>query len=106
MIGTFTIDLEAETTIEKVAVGVMENQGQGIYYPVKIVVFLSDDNKQFNKAGTYERDFQQNGYAVLSDFLITFEKQKARYVKIAVTNLGSPPKGGDAWLFIDEILID
>lgn len=104
--ATFTIDLEAETTIEKVAVGVMENQGQGIYYPVKIVVFLSDDNKQFNKAGTYERDFQQNGYAVLSDFLITFEKQKARYVKIAVTNLGSPPKGGDAWLFIDEILID
>ncbi|MFK8300869.1 family 20 glycosylhydrolase [Capnocytophaga canimorsus] len=103
--ASFVVDLEESILIENVLLGVMENQGQGIYYPTQVAVSLSQDGKKYTPVGTFNRAFEKNGYAVITDFEIKFAPQKARFVKIKVTNLGNPPKGGDAWLFIDEVSI-
>ncbi|MDO4783438.1 MAG: glycoside hydrolase family 20 protein [Capnocytophaga felis] len=99
------IDLEENTEIEKVIVGAMENQGSGIYFPTKIELSVSSDGKNYIKINEISHPHTSNGYAVLKDFKFEFEKQKARFVKLEVQNLAHPPKGGDAWLFIDEIQI-
>ncbi|MFK8268562.1 glycoside hydrolase family 20 protein [Capnocytophaga cynodegmi] len=99
------IDLEEDTEIEKVIVGAMENQGSGIYFPTKIDLLVSVDGKNYTKIGEVSHPHTSNGYAVLKDFKFDFEKQKARFVKLEIQNLGHPPKGGDSWMFIDEIQI-
>ncbi|MFK8274903.1 family 20 glycosylhydrolase [Capnocytophaga cynodegmi] len=99
------IDLEEDTEIEEVIVGAMENQGSGIYFPTKIDLLVSVDGKNYTKIGEATHPHTSNGYAVLKDFKFDFEKQKARFVKLEIQNLGHPPKGGDSWMFIDEIQI-
>ncbi|MDO5105211.1 beta-N-acetylhexosaminidase [Capnocytophaga sp.] len=99
------IDLEEVAEIEKVVLGAMENQGSGIYFPVKITLLLSSDGKNYVKAGEINRPYASNGYTLLQDFAFEFEKQKVRFIKLEIQNLAHPPKGGDAWLFIDEVQV-
>jgi hexosaminidase len=100
------IDLEKETSISEVTVGSMENQGPGIYYPIKIEVFVSLNGKDYKHVGNVERAYAKNPGSELKEFKIEFSAQKAQYVKVIATNLKNTPEGGDTWLFIDEILID
>nr|WP_155285244.1 family 20 glycosylhydrolase [Capnocytophaga felis] len=103
--ASVVIDLEENTEIEKVIVGAMENQGSGIYFPTKIELSVSSDGKNYIKINEISHPHASNGYAVLKDFNFEFEKQKVRFVKLEIQNLGHPPKGGDSWMFIDEIQI-
>lgn len=101
-----TIDLEGINKVSKVVIGTMENQGSGIYYPIKLEVMGSEDGKNFVSVGSIERAYKNNGYAELKEFEITFKEQLFRYIKVKGTNLGHPPHGGDSWLFVDEIIIE
>lgn len=103
--ATITLDLGQTTPVEKVVVGAMENQGSGIYFPVEITVFTSTDNKNFTQVAQIQWAFQNNGYAELKDFSLEFPSAQAQYIKLKIKNLAHPPKGGDAWLFIDEIQV-
>lgn len=100
-----TVDLEKPTEISSVAVGAMENQPSGIYYPKKIEVSVSEDGKNFTKVGELERDFKNNGYTELEDFKVEFNAQKARLIRINVSNLAHPPTGGSAFMFLDEVIV-
>jgi len=100
------IDLEKPTSIGKITVGSMENQGSGIYYPKRIEVFISDDGKRFRRVGKIDRPYAKNSVSELNDFIINFETQQAKYVKVKATNLRRTPSGGSVWLFIDEILVE
>ncbi|MFK5973454.1 MAG: beta-N-acetylhexosaminidase [Flavobacteriaceae bacterium] len=101
-----SIDLGAAIDIEKVSVGSMENQGSGIYYPVKIEILLSSDGKAFTSVGLIDRAFKVNGMSEIKDFEIAFDKQSARYVKIKARNLDSVRTVGGSWLFVDEIVVE
>lgn len=100
------IDLENPEEISRVTVGAMENQGPDIYYPVAVEVYLSNDGTSFKQAGKINRPYANNGGASLKDFIITFEPQNARFVKVMAKNLDISPSGGNAWLFIDEVVVD
>lgn len=100
------IDMETPTEIGRISVGTLENQGSGIYFPIKIDVFLSDDGKTYKKGGTIKRDFVANNNSELKDFVINLKKQTTRYIKVMATNLGTPPTGGGSWMFIDEIVVE
>ena len=100
-----TVDLEKPVEISSVAVGAMENQPSGIYYPKKIEISVSEDGKSFTTVGELHRDFQTNGYTKLEDFKVEFNVQKARFIKINVSNLAHPPTGGSAFMFLDEVIV-
>lgn len=100
------IDLESPVEISKVTVGAMENQGPDIYYPVAVEVYLSDDGTSFKQVGKIDRPYANNGGASLKDFIISFDPQQAQYVKVIAKNLDVSPTGGNAWLFIDEIVVE
>ncbi len=103
--ASVVVDLEEETDIRQVVLGTMENQGSGIYFPTKISLYTSSDGKKYTKIKEINRPYATNGYIKLHDFTFDFEPHKARFVRLDVQNLGHPPKGGDAWLFIDEIQV-
>ena len=100
------IELDEPTSVNKVSVGAMENQGPGIYYPIKIEAFVSNDGKNFKSIGKVERPYAKNSASELKDFIIKFEEQQTKYVKVIATNLSKTPSGGSVWLFIDEILVE
>ena len=100
------IDLESPTQLEKISVGALENQGSGIYFPIQVEVFLSDDGKTFRSAGSVKREYAANNGSELKDFVIEIGKQTARYIKVKATNLGTAPAGGGSWMFIDEVVVE
>lgn len=100
------IDLESPTELEKISVGALENQGSGIYFPIQVEVFLSDDGKTFRIAGSVKREYAANNGSELKDFVIEIGKQTARYIKVKATNLGTAPTGGGSWMFIDEVVVE
>lgn len=99
------VDLAGPTSISRVTVGSMENQGSGIYFPLEVEILISQDGKNYKSTGKINRDFKPNGNPELKEFEITFRVQETRFVKVKIDNLGNPPTGGSAWLFIDEIII-
>ncbi|MBG6130311.1 hexosaminidase [Aquimarina sp. EL_43] len=100
------IDLKKEDTINQVIVGSMEHQGPGIYFPVAIEVFTGIDRKDFKKVGEVKRSYADNATIELKDFKVNVEEHTARFIKVKIRNLKENPRGGDTWLFVDEILIN
>lgn len=102
---TMTMDLGEVKEIHQIKVGSMENQGSGIYFPIGGQVWVSENGKDYISVGKFSRPYQADGFAKLVDFNFDFAPTKARYIKVFMDNLGEAPKGGDSWLFIDEILV-
>jgi len=101
-----TIDLEEDKTISQVIIGSMENQRNGIYYPTHISVMVSSDGENYTEINKIERAYKVNKEPKLKDFVINFEEQKAKYVKLEATFSKKETDVKEVWLFIDEILIN
>ena len=102
---TLTLDLEQATEVREVRIGAMDAQASGIYFPIEFIVSLSNDGKNYREVATHNEPCVVRGKATLKDFVLKFSPTEARYIKLTLKNVKTPPKGGDAWLFIDEILV-
>ena len=102
---TLTLDLDQNTNISEVRIGAMDYQAAGIYFPIKFEVAISTDGKNYREVATHNEPCVVRGKPSLKDFILKFNSQEARYIKITLKNVKTPPKGGDAWLFIDEVLV-
>ena len=102
---TLTLDLGETTAVSEVRIGAMDAQSSGIYFPERLTVALSADGKNYREVAAQEEPCTIKGKPSLKDFVLKFDPQSTRYLQIQLKNVKTPPKGGDAWLFIDEILI-
>ena len=107
------VDLQAEKEISSVSVGTYLVPGDYIFGLTGLEIYVSDDGKKFNKIAsksipTLEKGSKNN---VLKRDEITFDKTKARYVRIVGKNTPVLPKwhpgaGKKTFLFLDEIAIN
>ena len=102
---TLTLDLGETTEVSEVRIGAMDAQSSGIYFPERLTVALSADGKNYREVAAQEEPCTIKGKPSLKDFVLKFDTQSTRYLQIQLKNVKTPPKGGDAWLFIDEILV-
>ena len=102
---TLTLDLGETTEVSEVRIGAMDAQSSGIYFPERLMVALSADGKNYREVAAQEEPCTIKGKPSLKDFVLKFDPQSTRYLQIQLKNVKTPPKGGDAWLFIDEILV-
>ena len=102
---TLTLDLGETTEVSEVRIGAMDAQSSGIYFPERLTVALSGDGKNYREVAAQEEPCTIKGKPSLKDFVLKFDPQSTRYLQIQLKNVKTPPKGGDAWLFIDEILV-
>ena len=102
---TLTLDLGETTEVSEVRIGAMDAQSSGIYFPERLTVALSADGKNYREVAAQEEPCTIKGKPSLKDFVLKFNSQSTRYLKIELKNVKTPPKGGGAWLFIDEILV-
>lgn len=102
---TLTLDLGETTEVSEVRIGAMDAQSSGIYFPERLRVALSADGKNYREVAAQEEPCTIKGKPSLKDFVLKFDPKSTRYLQIQLKNVKTPPKGGDAWLFIDEILV-
>ena len=102
---TLTLDLGETTEVSEVRIGAMDAQSSGIYFPERLTVALSADGKNYREVAAQEEPCTIKGKPSLKDFVLKFDPQSTRYLQIQLKNVKTPPKGGDTWLFIDEILV-
>ena len=102
---TLTLDLGKTTEVSEVRIGAMDAQSSGIYFPERLTIALSADGKNYREVAAQEEPCTIKGKPSLKDFVLKFDPQSTRYLQIQLKNVKTPPKGGNAWLFIDEILV-
>ena len=107
------VDLGKITSIHTISVGALQDINSWIWFPPGIEFMSSEDGEKFTKLKTVKNDFPDNEYgAFTKEFECKFSSYiRCRYVKVKVKNYGKCPewhlgKGGQSWLFMDEITIE
>lgn len=107
-----TVDLGAVTAVSKVTTRFLVDHHSWIFGPTAVQYQASEDGKTFTSVGNFE--FPVPG-AVQEVSILELSQPvpavKARYVRVFARNLGvCPPwhlgRGGKAWLFVDEIVVE
>ena len=104
-----TIDLGKTQNINNINLRFFNSPLQWIYLPRKIEIFVSGDGAEFTKIG------QGSGQPASDELIKTIEIPlndiETRFIKIKVEKFGIIPEGNqgaghEAWLFVDEIVIN
>ncbi|MGI8556468.1 MAG: glycoside hydrolase domain-containing protein, partial [Pyrinomonadaceae bacterium] len=107
-----TIDLQRETEIHKLGAGFLQNARSWIWMPTRIEFEVSDDNINFRKVADIKTDVAPEDMKEQTrDFAQIIAPTKARFVRVHAYNLGKipawhPGAGDDAFIFVDEIIIE
>jgi hexosaminidase len=107
-----TIDLGNVTTVSRVTAHFLQDHHSWIFGPTVVQYEVSEDGKRFSSVGTFEVPIPTAAQEV-SILKISQELPavKARFIRVFAKNLGVCPawhagRGGKAWLFVDEIIVE
>lgn len=105
------VDLGKQQKIKKIAAGFLQDIGSWIWFPANVEYAVSPDGKNYTVISTIKNTFSDKDYtATIKDFAADVNV-KTRYVRVKATNYGTIPSwhlgaGGEAFIFIDEIIIE
>lgn len=105
------LDLGKVQEVSKVGAGFLQDMGSWIWMPQRVEFALSMDGRNFDPAITIANDVSEKQEGVVTrDLVKSIPPKQARYVRIRAVNFGKipawhPGNGGDAWIFMDEIII-
>lgn len=102
------INLGKSETVSKVTINVLSNEGSWIYYPKNIEVLISGNGKDFKSVKQVSSSEIKEMKGLVT---VVFSKEKAKFIKVIAQNAGKIPDGkegagADAWLFVDEIMVE
>ncbi len=106
------IDLGDEVTIGKVSGDFLISVNDGIHAPVEVIVECSKDGKNFMRKGQLsDIALGRQGAAYRERLTVPLGKVRCRYIRFIAKNTGKIPapylfKGTDAWLFMDEVIVE
>jgi hypothetical protein len=106
------VDLQETKDITEISARFLQDQRSWIVMPTKVEYFISEDNVNFTYFGSVNNTLDPK---IEENIILNFTanetiSKKARYVKVIAKNFGKLPEwhqgaGGDAFIFVDEILI-
>lgn len=104
------VDLGTVKQINYLAAGFLQEIRSWIWMPVDVIFSVSNDGIYYHQVARIENPVPVDNYEVIQLDLGTELNEKARYVKVMATSFGTIPDwhlgaGGQAWIFIDEIII-
>ncbi|MFK7950482.1 MAG: family 20 glycosylhydrolase [Saprospiraceae bacterium] len=102
------IDFGEEIKITDFAFRNFDSEGQWIYLPKSVTLFISSDGENFKEI--YQQEIKKTGKKVVTTKFDLKDKQ-TRYLKVVFENYGMIPEGrqgggNPAWLFVDEIVVN
>ena len=106
------LDLGREKDIRRVRLGCLSDNTDWIFLPRYIEVTASIDGKSFGPAVSKDLEVPTEAEDTrVEDLTLDTGEVHARYLHIKAENIGKCPPwhqgaGGDAWLFVDEIIVE
>ena len=106
-----TLDLGSEQVFHKINASFLQDVDSWILMPTEVEFSVSSDNVHFEVVGKVENTVSPKEYGnILKDFKYD-ANMKGRYVKVKAKNFGKLPEwhlgaGGEAYIFIDEIMVE
>ncbi len=111
------VDLGKPQMISKLGAGFLQDAGSWIWMPRTVEIELSLDGQNFDHVLSIPNDVPDgsnpaiNIGTIAKDFVKNITRREARYVRIRAVNFGEipawhPGSGGDAWIFVDEIIVE
>ncbi len=105
------VDLGDLVEISRVGAGFLQDVGSWILMPRRVEFEISLDGSEFIPVATIPNEVSdKEEWIVIKEFEKNIAPQKGRYIRIRAKNYGKlpawhPGSGGDAWIFVDEIII-
>jgi len=106
------IDLQKETEIKRIGGGFLQNARSWIWMPTRVEFETSNDGANFTPLAEIKTDVAPDDMAErFKDYRQTIAPTKTRFVRVKAYNLSKipawhPGAGNDAFIFIDEIIIE
>ena len=106
------IDLGTGRTVRKFEVRCLQNINAWIFLPSSVEYAVSMDGRDFETVATVVNDISpQLADIVVKEFSAGIAPRRARFVRVRARSLGAVPdwhfgKGGKAWLFADEVVVE
>ncbi len=108
----FVVDLEKTETIHRVSLGMLIDQKSWIFSPASVEISFSNDGINFTNHTIQNLDavLKQEDSAI-KDLVMEIDSITARYVKVVAKKMDGLPewhagKGSDAWIVLDEVIIE
>ncbi len=104
------VDLGKTKKINLLGAGFIHEIRSWIWMPEDVSFFVSEDGIDFEKIAHITHDIAADDYEIKQIDLTAEVSTRARYIKVRASNFGTIPAwhlgaGGDAYIFIDEIII-
>ena len=104
------IDLQQKRPVNYVAVHVLQDPSPWILYPKELIIYSSDDGKNFTEIKRIVNNKKQNIETIEVMEMGSKVETKTRYIKVKALNAGKLPSwhesaGNPSHLFIDEIIV-
>lgn len=105
------VDLGREQRVTYLAAGFIQDIRSWIWMPVDVEFFVSKDGETFKHAGSVVHGVASDDYSLVQKDLGIRLDANARYIKVRAGNFGTIPgwhlgAGGEAFIFVDEIVIE
>jgi len=109
---SYIIDLGTVTEIKKVETGFLQDNNSWIFHPLEVAYSFSTDGTGYSPAVTVKNDIPLDASGeIIKKFTYSTAPFKARYIKVEAKSVGVCPewhkgKGGNAWVFVDETVVE
>lgn len=105
-----TLDLGETKTVHEVSIGFLQQQGSWIFLPKAVKIAVSTDGENWKLLADVDNPVVQSERVFVKDFSCQVRGVRAKFIKIAATNLKTcptwhPGAGDKAWLFVDEAIV-
>jgi len=104
------IDLGATTVISEIRSSFLQNQSAWIFFPTEVEFEISADGFDYRSVKRFQHKTEISPGHEVIDFSHIFFQEKVRFVKVKAKNVTicpdwHPGAGGEAWIFVDEIVV-
>ena len=104
------IDLGETTVLSEISSSFLQNQSAWIFFPTEVEFEISTNGFDFSSVKRVHYKTKISPSHEVINFSHVFSQEKARFVKVKAKNVTicpdwHPGAGGEAWIFVDEIVV-
>ena len=104
------IDFGETTVLSEISSSFLQNQSAWIFFPTEVEFEISTNGFDFSSVKRVQYKTKISPSHEVINFSHVFSQEKARFVKVKAKNITicpdwHPSAGGEAWIFVDEIVV-
>jgi hypothetical protein len=106
------LDLGRTRKVRGLTTRALQSINSWIFLPVSVEFAVSEDGHSFETVAAVVNDVSpRQAGALVKEFAARFDARRARYIRVRAVSVGAVPewhfgKGGRAWVFLDEIVVE